>query len=409
MCGIAGIWMRGGANRALLERRVEGMTAALLHRGPDSAGLFIDESAGLAFGHRRLSVIDLTSAGHQPMISACGRFTVTYNGEIYNFEDIRQELAASGVRFRGHSDTEVIVESCARFGVEATLRRLNGMFALGIWDKAERQLYLARDPLGEKPLYWIESGPLVLFGSELKALRAVPGWEPQIDRGAVSAFLRLSYVPAPYTIYAGVQKLLPGSLLIVDCSGAPRSRTYWDVASVVEGGVRTQHPEDEDAAVEELDNLLSDAVSRRMISDVPLGAFLSGGYDSSTIVALMQKTATRTARTFTVRFEDAAFDESIHAEAVARHLGTEHTTFDVTGDDALSLVPKLPDMYDEPFADSSQIPTHIVSALTRRHVTVALSGDGGDELFTGYNRYQWAERIWESFSSSPALVRRSAH
>ena len=342
------------------------------------------------------------------MISANGRYAITFNGEIYNFRELRTELEDRGVRFRGHSDTEVIVEGFAQWGVKSTIARLNGMFAIAAWDAGERQLFLARDRMGEKPLYWAIFDGLVLFGSELKALRAHPGWKPSLSRGAIAAFLRHNYVPGPFTIYEDVYKLPPAGFVKIASGGGPEVGAYWDLAGVVSQGRRNPLRADEEELVDELDALLHDAVSRRMVADVPLGAFLSGGYDSSTVVALMQRASPRPVRTFTISFENAAFDESKHAEAVARHLGTEHTTFPVSGAEALDVVPKLADMYDEPFANSSQIPTHIVSALTRKRVTVALSGDGGDELFSGYDRYQWAESVWRPSAKMPLAFRRLA-
>lgn len=406
MCGIAGVWARDGERDDVLARHVTTMTRTLSHRGPDDEGIWLDGRAGIALGHRRLSIIDLSQAGHQPMVSSDGRFVISYNGEIYNFSDLRRELEGRGAQFRGHSDTEVIVEGCVRFGVAETIKRLNGMFAIAIWDAQARTLSLTRDRVGEKPLYVADLGPLVLFASELKALRAHPGWQPRLSIDAVAAFLRHNYVPGPFSIYEGVRKVPPGGLVTIAQRGKPCEALYWSLADAVCQG-RTNSL-DEDEAAEGLDHLLKDAVSRRMVSDVPLGAFLSGGYDSSLVVALMQETAHRPVKTFTIGFDNSDFDEASHAEAVARHLGTEHTPFVVTGDEARAIVPDLATMYDEPFADSSQIPTHVVSALTRKHVTVALSGDGGDELFTGYDRYRWAERTWKSMAHAPAAARRLA-
>ena len=405
MCGIAGLWQRDGASREDLARSVETMTQAISHRGPDDSGIWADAEPGIALGHRRLSIIDLSPAGHQPMHSSDRRFVMTYNGECYNFVDLRNELAARGAVFRGQSDTEVIVEGCMYWGVEETISRLNGMFALAIWDRHERRLCLARDRMGEKPLYWGQFGPLVLFGSELKALRAVPTWQPRLDRGAVAALLRHNYVPGPASIYEGINKLPPGGFVSIGARSA-REGTYWSLKHAAVAGLENQHFGSEAELTDSLEALLQDAVARRMVSDVPLGAFLSGGYDSSSVVALMQKSSSRSVKTFTISFERGEFDESKHAEAVARHLQTDHTTFPVSGAEALAVVPKLARMYDEPFADSSQIPTHIVSALTRQRVTVALSGDGGDELFSGYNRYQWAEKIWAAGGRLPGRVRR---
>jgi asparagine synthase (glutamine-hydrolysing) len=406
MCGISGIWERNGCSLQDLKRRASAMTQTLSHRGPDDSGVWLSEQASIAFGQRRLAIIDLSPMGHQPMVSANARYTITFNGEIYNFREMRAELECRGVQFRGHSDTEVIVEGFTQWGVKSTIARLNGMFAIAAWDARERQLFLARDRMGEKPLYWAIFDGLVLFGSELKALRAHPGWKPTLNRGAIAAFLRHSYVPGPFTIYEDVYKLPPAGFVKIANGGGPEVGAYWDLAGVVSQGQRNTLRADEEELVDELEALLDDAVSRRMIADVPLGAFLSGGYDSSTVVALMQKASLRPVRTFTISFENPAFDEAKHAEAVARHLGTDHTTFPVSGADALDVVPKLAEMYDEPFADPSQIPTHIVSALTRKRVTVALSGDGGDELFSGYDRYQWTEKVWRPSAKMPLALRR---
>jgi len=406
MCGISGIWERNGCSLQDLKRRAAAMTQTLSHRGPDDSGIWLSDQASIAFGQRRLAIIDLSPMGHQPMVSANGQYAITFNGEVYNFRELRAELERCGVRFRGHSDTEVIVEGFAQWGVKSTIARLNGMFAIAAWDAGERHLFLARDRMGEKPLYWAIFDGLVLFGSELKALRAHPGWKPNLNRGAIAAFLRHGYVPGPFTIYEDVYKLPPAGFVKIASGGGPEVGAYWDLADVVSRGQRNTLRANEEGLVDELEALLHDAVSRRMIADVPLGAFLSGGYDSSTVVALMQKASPRPVKTFTISFENPAFDEAKHAEAVARHLGTDHTTFPVSGADALDVVPKLAEMYDEPFADPSQIPTHIVSALTRKHVTVALSGDGGDELFSGYDRYRWTEKVWRPSASMPLALRR---
>ncbi|MCP3459265.1 asparagine synthase (glutamine-hydrolyzing) [Bradyrhizobium sp. CCGUVB23] len=406
MCGISGIWERNGCSLQDLKRWASAMTQTLSHRGPDDSGVWLSEQASIAFGQRRLAIIDLSPTGHQPMVSANGQYAITFNGEIYNYRELRAELERCGVRFRGHSDTEVIVEGFAQWGVKSTITRLNGMFAIAAWDAGEHQLFLARDRMGEKPLYWAIFDGLVLFGSELKALHAHPGWKRSLNRGAIAAFLRHSYLPGPFTIYEGVYKLPPAGFIKISSGGAPEVGSYWDLAGVITQGQRNTLRADEEGLVDELEALLHDAVSRRMIADVPLGAFLSGGYDSSTIVALMQKASLRPVRTFTISFENPAFDEAKHAEAVARHLGTDHTTFPVSGADALDVVPKLAEMYDEPFADPSQIPTHVLSALTRRRVTVALSGDGGDELFSGYDGYQWTESVWRPTTKMPPALRR---
>ncbi len=406
MCGIAGFVSRGNGSSALqFDSIAKAMNQSLQHRGPDDNDNWIDPEAGIALVHRRLSIVDLSPAGHQPMTSADGRYVIIYNGEVYSHEEIRPSLLARGVVFRGHSDTEVILESIAAFGLEATLKRLIGMFALAVWDRKERTLTLVRDRLGIKPLYWAQFGGLFLFGSELKALRAHPGWSPRINRAAVAAFMRHNYVPAPHSIYEGVHQLKPGTILTLPYEGTPKIEAFWDARTIVLDGLGNTIRESDDELTDRLEALLSDAVKRRMVADVPLGAFLSGGIDSSTVVALMQKASNRPIRTFTIGFENEEFDEAKHAAAVARHLGTEHTELTVTSQQALDVIPKLPDMYDEPFADSSQIPTYLVSAMTRQHVTVALSGDGGDELFAGYNRYRHAQRAWLGLSFVPRWLR----
>ncbi len=383
------------------------MQQSLRHRGPDDEGIWLDPELPVALAHRRLSIIDLSPAGHQPMVSSDQRFVITYNGEVFNHEDIRPDLMAHGIRFRGHSDTEVMLEAFSVYGIEATIKRLIGMFAIGVWDRRERVLTLVRDRLGIKPLYWAKFGNLFAFGSELKALRACPGWIPRINRDAVASFMRFNYVPAPHTIYQGVYKLEPGAILTLPWGGEPRIERFWDARAIARDGLANPLRADERELIDQLETLLCDAVRRRMIADVPLGAFLSGGIDSSIVVALMQATNSGTVRTYTVGFDVGGFDEARHAAAVARHLGTEHTEMTVTAREALEVIPRLPDMYDEPFADSSQIPTHLVSAMTRRHVTVALSGDGGDEVFAGYNRYRLASRSWQAMNLLPRPLRRT--
>jgi asparagine synthase (glutamine-hydrolysing) len=409
MCGIAGFVGAtstvGGGN---VDSVAEAMAASLQHRGPDDQGIWLDPAAGAALVHRRLSIIDLSPAGHQPMLSSDERFVITYNGEIYSYQPIAAEFAARGHKFRGHSDTEAILESFAADGIDATLKRMIGMFAIALWDRRERTLTLMRDRLGIKPLYWAKFGNLFLFGSELKALRAHPDWTPRIDHNSVAAFMRYSYIPAPHTVYEGVHKLEPGTVLTLPWQGEPRISRFWDARAVAREGINSPIEAGDDELVSQLEVLLQDAVSRRMIADVPLGAFLSGGVDSSTVVALMQAARAGKVKTFSIGFDIAGFDEAPHAAAVARHLETEHTELTVTSDRALDVIPRLPEWYDEPFADSSQIPTYLVSAMTRQHVTVALSGDGGDELFGGYNRYQLSQRFWQALALMPRALRKSA-
>jgi asparagine synthase (glutamine-hydrolysing) len=409
MCGIAGFLTGNstGIARELAEVSAA-MNACLQHRGPDDHGVWIDEECGIALAHRRLSILDLSPAGHQPMVSADGRYVIIYNGEVYSHQPIAAELTARGHKFNGHSDTEVILNAFAANGIEPTLKRMIGMFAIALWDRRDRSLTLIRDRLGIKPLYWAKFGELFLFGSELKALRAHPGWTPKINPRAVAAFMRHNYIPAPHTIYQGVHKLEPGSVLTLPWRGEPQISRFWNARTVAHDGMLYPLEGSDAELTEQLEMLLQDAVARRMIADVPLGAFLSGGVDSSTVVALMQQARLGKVRTFSIGFDIPGYDEAPFAAAVASHLGTDHTELTVTSRQALDLIPRLPDIYDEPFADSSQIPTYFVSAMTRKHVTVALSGDGGDELFAGYNRYQLAERFWQALALMPRAVRSAA-
>jgi asparagine synthase (glutamine-hydrolysing) len=393
MCGIAGVLISSTAARSTRERDALAMADTLAHRGPDDQGIWTDLEAGVALTHRRLSIVDLSPAGHQPMTSADGRFVITYNGEIYNFQEIRPELEARGIRFRGHSDTEVMLEAFAAYGIAPTVKRLIGMFTIAVWDRRERTLTLIRDRLGIKPLYWAKAGGLFLFGSELKSLRAYPGFDPGIDRAALAAYMRHNYIPAPHSIYQGVQKLAQGAILTLPFGGEPRIERFWDARQVALAGQSNLLVGSDAEMTDRLEELLRDAVKRRMVADVPVGAFLSGGIDSSTVVALMKATNAGPVRTYTIGFENSGYDEAAHAAAVAKHLGTDHTEMIVNPQDALDVIPRLPEYYDEPFADSSQIPTYLVSAMTRQHVTVALSGDGGDELFGGYTRYQFTSQL----------------
>jgi asparagine synthase (glutamine-hydrolysing) len=386
------------------------MADELLHRGPDDRGVWADDVAGIALGHRRLSIVDLSAAGHQPMLSHDARFVLAYNGELYNTEALREEVErAVGPRaWRGHSDTEVLLEAFAALGVREALRRTVGMFALALWDRQERRLTLARDRIGEKPLYYGRFGTALLFASEPKALRRHPAWRGEIDRDALVLYARHGYVPAPYSIYRGVAKLAPGCFAEFSPGDAePRIEPYWSALETALAGVTAPRREQEAELVGELDALLRQAVRGQMVADVPLGAFLSGGIDSSTVVALMQAQSSRPIRTFTIGFDEAEYNEAEHARAVARHLGTEHTELTVTPEQAQAVIPRLPDIYCEPFADASQIPTFLVAQLARQHVTVALSGDAGDELFGGYNRYLLAQRVWRGLSAVPLPLRRA--
>ncbi|HEX2116895.1 MAG TPA: asparagine synthase (glutamine-hydrolyzing) [Alphaproteobacteria bacterium] len=409
MCGIAGmIDRRAATSPESLQQIGRAMSDTLLHRGPDAGGVWTDAAAGIALGHRRLSIIDLSPGGAQPMVSANGRYVISYNGEIFNFVELRAELERLGVKFRGGSDTEVIIEGAARWGLAATVKRLIGMFAFALWDRETRTISLVRDRLGIKPVYYLASESLFACGSELKAFRVCPGCSATLDRNALAAYLRVGYVPQPYSIYREIRKLPPGTILSLAPGKMPEIEPFWDARAVaVNGYAKWRNPPDEGEAVERLDALLRDAVRRRMVADVPLGAFLSGGIDSSTVVALMQAESNRSVRTFSIGFHEQGYDEAAHAKAVAAHLGTDHTELYVEPGHAFDVIPKLADWYDEPFADSSQIPTFLVSEMTRRHVTVALSGDGGDELFTGYNRYFWGETLWKRFSRIPTPLRRA--
>jgi asparagine synthase (glutamine-hydrolysing) len=409
MCGIAGVFVPGGVADAEAQAIVAAMTAVLRHRGPDDSGTWVDSAAGIALGHRRLSILDLSPLGHQPMHSPDGRYVITFNGEIYNFRALRSELTARGHRFRGHSDTEVLLAAVSEWTIQPAVERLNGMFAFALWDRADRTLHLVRDRAGEKPLYYGWLGDTLLFGSELKALRAHPSFASDIDRGALALFLRRGYIPAPHTIYRGVYKLPPGTLLSLKAGDGDHAApvAYWSARDAAARGLNDPFPQSMACAVEECDALLRDAVKLRMEADVPLGAFLSGGIDSSIVVALMQAQSPRPVKTFAIGFEEARYNEAHRAAAVARHLGTDHTELYATPAEALAVIPRLPTLYDEPFADSSQIPTHLVAALTRKHVTVSLSGDAGDELFGGYRRYFRGPALWRAMRATPAVVRRA--
>ena len=406
MCGISGFFDRAARSEEdRLQAIARGMSDSLSHRGPDDEGVWTDPASGIALSFRRLAIRDLSPAGHQPMVSASGRFVIAYNGEIYSHAEIARDVEAKGVRFRGHSDTEVMLESFELFGIKPTLERLIGMFAIALWDRETRTLTLIRDRVGIKPLYWAQFGDLFLWGSELKALRAHPGCGHEIDSDSVAAYLRHAYVPAPRTIYRGIHKLPPGTMLTLKPGAAPAIEPYWDARAIVTRAVHERLDLPDGEAVTRLEDLLRDAIGRRLVADVPLGAFLSGGIDSSTVAALMQTQSNRPIRTYTIGFDVDGYDEAKNAKAVAAHLGTEHTELYVAPEHAREVIPKLADMYDEPFADSSQIPTFLVSEMTRRHVTVALSGDGGDELFAGYSRYTLGKQIWERMHRLPSPVR----
>lgn len=399
MCGIAGALAPDGRHdEQALHQLGSAMGAAIAHRGPDDAGTWTEAAAGLVLAHRRLAIVDLSPEGHQPMVSDDGRWVIAFNGEIYNHAALRRELAAQGQAFRGHSDTEVLLAAIAHWGVEAALVRSNGMLALAAWDRRTRTLWLARDRVGKKPLYygWTSDGTF-LFGSELAALRACPSLHAEVDQDALALLLRLDYIPAPHCILKGIRKLPAGALVRIDTAhtdarAMPDAHLWWDARARQEAALDAGFDGDETVALDTLDGLLRDAVALRMEADVPLGAFLSGGTDSSLVTALMQAQSTRPVRSFSIGFDNAVHDESEHAAAVARQLGTDHTELRADGRAALDLVPTIARVYDEPFADSSQLPTALLCRLARGHVTVALSGDGGDELFFGYGRYVRALR-----------------
>jgi asparagine synthase (glutamine-hydrolysing) len=408
MCGIAGAFLRRSLQSDDLRAIANAMSAPITHRGPDDAGEFLEPAVGLAMAFRRLAIIDVSPAGHQPMVSASGRYVITYNGEFYNFEAVRRELETTGSapRWRGHSDTEVMLAAFEAWGLEGALGRFIGMFAIALWDTHRRTLHLMRDRMGVKPLYYSIARDSLLYASELKALVAHPEFDAEIDREAVALYSRFGYVPAPHTIYRSTWKLTPGSILSVPESGAPlEPKRYWDVRAVAAQGIRTRFQGTEVEAVDAVEHLLRDAVGLRMISDVPLGVFLSGGIDSTLVTAVMQSLSSTPVKTFTIGMESADYDEAGRAAAVARHLGTSHTSVTATADEARAVVPLLSTMYDEPFADSSQIPTFLVSRLARRSVTVSLSGDGGDELFGGYNRYFLGRRLWGATRRIPEPLR----
>ena len=409
MCGICGFVEVGGRSTpAALESLVGAMNATLAHRGPDGSGHWVHAPAGVALGHRRLAIIDVSASGSQPMLSRDGCIALSFNGEIYNYRALRRDLEAEGVQFRGSSDTEVLAEALARWGSEQTLGRILGIFAFAAWDTRGQRLILARDHLGVKPLYWGERAGGLMFASELKALRALPGWSPAIDRDALAGFLRLGQVQGPASIYRGVHQLPPGTWLQWSPREGTAVRAYYDLRGVARAGAADPLGGSEQDARDRLEGLIDGVLAEQMVADVPLGAFLSGGIDSSLVVALMQRRTPQPVRTFTIGFGQRGFDEAAHALAVARHLGTEHTELYVGERELLDLVPRLAEVYDEPFADASGLPTLLVCALARGQVTVALSGDGGDELFAGYNRHLWTERLWGAAARYPAWARRLA-
>ncbi|MEN1996226.1 MULTISPECIES: asparagine synthase (glutamine-hydrolyzing) [Stenotrophomonas] len=417
MCGLAGMLLPAPAReQAALEEQARRMGDALVHRGPDDSGVWADASAGIALAHRRLSILDLSPLGHQPMTSVDGRYVLAYNGEVYNFAELRAELEALGHGFRGHSDTEVLLAAITQWGFEETLQRSNGMFAIALWDRAERCLWLARDRVGKKPLYYGWAGETLVFGSELKALWQHPAFDNEVDRDALTLLLRLDYIPAPHCIHERCFKLMPGRVLRLDAeavaAGAAAHRPdqlqqpFWNARERMQQALAAPFTGNDAEAEERLDAVLRDAVALRMVADVPVGVFLSGGTDSSVVAALMQAQSSQAVHSFSIGFTGSGHDEAPLAKSLAQHLGCDHTELYVSGADALAVVPSLPAMFDEPFADASQVPTALVARLARQGVTVALSGDGGDELFFGYTRYQRAMRNWRLLGKVPAPLRR---
>lgn len=406
MCGIAGFWDTSvTTSYDAMQNLVTHMRDALIHRGPDGGGNWVDVESGVAFGHRRLAILDLSEHGHQPMVSAHGRYVITYNGEIYNHLEVKQELLQQGLApsWRGHSDTEIILAAFEAWGIEPALNKFVGMFAIAVWDRQEKQLYLIRDRMGEKPLYygWLQN--VLVFGSELKALKMHPNWQQSIDTSAVNLMLQYNCIPAPYTIYENIFKLEPGHFLVINADRSVTKHAYWQLKQAINRG--TNYFIDADQAVDALDSLLKQTIQQQMLADVPVGAFLSGGIDSSTVVAIMQTQSVQPVKTFTIGFSEAEYNEAEQAKRIAKHLGTEHTELYLSSEKTRAIIPSMADFYDEPFADSSQLPTYMVAKLTKQHVTVSLSGDGGDELFAGYTRYTWANNIWRKIYMLPKPLR----
>ncbi len=424
MCGIAGFFDPLKKESQTDDRVLAGnMALTLAHRGPDDEGIWLDQASGIGLVHRRLSIIDLSPAGHQPMLSASGRYCICFNGEIYNFMDLMEELRGAGHQFRGRSDTEVLLAAVEAWGITTASTRLIGMFAFALWDRHDQVLHLVRDRVGEKPLYYGWAGNLFVFGSELKALRVAPAWDGEIDRESLALLMRYGYIPSPWSIYSGIFKLVPGCILSIDVrslSGAasicpdPDSnastcmspRRYWSAQAVARSGIDGLPHMDSGVAVARLDEILRKAVRQQMIADVPLGAFLSGGIDSSSVVACMQVESHRPVKTYTIGYREGDFNEADYAREIANHLGTDHTELYLDPAQVRDVIPMLPSIYDEPFADPSQLPTSLICKLARQHVTVCLSGDGGDEIFGGYNRYKWLQTVWNGVRWVPVPARR---
>ena len=404
MCGFVG-FLGGDEGKKSAEALLQRMSDTISYRGPDDSGHWCDLDQHVGLGHRRLSIVDLSSAGHQPMISPGGRYVIAFNGEVYNHNILRDELGEKP--WRGHSDTETLLAGFDHWGIQGTVERAVGMFAFAVWDKSKNTLVLGRDRIGEKPLYYGWQGNSFLFGSELKALKQHPAFKAEISKESVCLFLRYSNVPAPYSIYSGFRKLEPGCLLSLSLAlPVPKIWKYWSAVDLIKKGINSPFPGTPLDAVDELELLVKDAIKQQMVADVPLGAFLSGGKDSSTVVALMQSQSTQKVKTFSIGFKEEGYNEAVYAKAVAQHLGTDHTELYVPSDIAREVIPNIPTLYDEPFADSSQIPTFLVAQLARQHVTVSLSGDAGDELFGGYNRYQMTASMWEKLDLLPRSFRK---
>ena len=410
MCGICGFFNPHRlTSKEWMESVSHQMTDALVHRGPDDIGIWADAKPGVALGHRRLSIQDLSSEGHQPMTSACSRFVMSYNGEIYNFQEVRKTLEQDGFQFRGHSDTEVLLGAITEWGIEKTLKQIIGMFAIALWDRERESLTLVRDPVGKKPLYYGWCHHTFLFGSELKALRAHPEFDAPIDPDALGLFIKYSWVPTPFCIYQGFRKLPPGHLITINSKSTLENtvpQSYWSARTVAENGEQCPFPGSLKEATDELEKLMQHIVSCRMIADVSLGALLSGGFDSTMVVAMMQAMSPRPIKTFSIGFWESQYNEAQHAQKISRHLGTDHTELYISPKNAQAVIPELPKIYDEPFADSSQIPTVLLSRLARQDVQVALSGDGGDELFAGYTKYPECLKRWETWGNRPLWFRR---
>ena len=411
MCGVTGcVAPIGKVSEETLAFWTRNATAALEHRGPDDSGIWIDGQLGVGLGHRRLSIIDVSTFGHQPMISKDGRFVITYNGEVYNFPELRRDLQSANISFDGRSDTEVLLAGIVHWGLIDTLLRVNGMFALALWDRSQQRLHLARDRFGQKPLYYGWAGNVFAFGSTLEALRQFPDFCGEIDSSSISLLLRHSNIPAPYTIYKNCWKLMPGTTLTLELDSVktksiPQPVKYWSAEDTAISSSSNPISASTNEVVDTLDSILRTAVGNCMLSDVPLGAFLSGGIDSSIVVSLMQAQSHNPVQTFSIGFSDSEYDEAQYAKNIAKYLGTNHTELYVTAKDAQNVIPELPKIYDEPFADSSQIPTYLVSQLAREQVTVCLSGDGGDELFGGYNRYAWSRNLQLAIKTLPSPFR----